>query len=289
MDDRPDTHDPLPSEIVAYYEQTAAEIPRLAKGRGLLERARTEELLERYLPPPPATVLDVGGGPGVYACWLARRGYEVHLIDVVPLHVEEARRASEGQPEHPIASLAVGDARSLDHGDESADAVLLLGPLYHLTEHRDRIAALREAQRVLRPGGILLAASIVRFASALYGLFEDCLHFPDYDRVVARDLAEGQHRGRSEPPLYFTTSYLHRPEEVAAEIEEAGLRHETTLAIEGVGWLLRKNFEHHWNDPDRRRRLLDLLRTLEAEPTLLGASSHLMAVARKSRRAAERP
>ena len=115
--------------------------------------------------------------------------------------------------------------------------MVLLGLLYHLTEHRDRIAALREAQRVLRPSGILLAASIVRFASALYGLFEDCLHFPDYDRVVARDLAEGQHRGRVRAAALLH-DVVPAPEEVAAEIEEAGLRHETTLAIEGVGWLL---------------------------------------------------
>jgi ubiquinone/menaquinone biosynthesis C-methylase UbiE len=277
----PDPHDPLPSEIVDYYERTAVEIPRLAKGDGLLERARTEELVERFLPPAPAVVLDVGGGPGVYACWLARRGYEVHLVDAVPLHVDEARHASAGQPDLPLASLAVGDARSLRHADESADAVLLLGPLYHLTERRDRLAALREARRVLRPGGILLAAAIGRFASALYGLFEDCLHLPEYDRVMARDLAEGQHRGRSEPPFYFTTAYLHRPEQLAAEVEEAGLRHEATLAIEGVGWLL-QNFGYHWDDPDRRRRMLDLIRTLEAEPALLGASSHLMAVARKA-------
>lgn len=276
-----DPFSPLPPEIVAYYERTGVEIARLSEGSGQLERARTHELLERHLPPPPAVVLDVGGGPGVYACWLARRGYAVHLIDVVPLHVDEARRASERQPEHPLASLAVGDARALDHPDESADAVLLLGPLYHLTEHRDRLAALIEARRVLRPGGLLLAAAIVRFASALYGLFEDCLHLLDYDRVMARDLAEGQHRGRPEPPFYFTTAFLHRPEQLGAEIEEAGLRHQATLAIEGVGWLL-QNFEHHWNDRDRRRRLLDLLRTLEAEPSLLGASSHLMAVARKA-------
>jgi ubiquinone/menaquinone biosynthesis C-methylase UbiE len=277
--DDPRTHTPLPSEIVAYYSQTGAEIPRLSKGSGPLERARTQELLERYLPPPPAVVLDVGGGTGVYACWLARRGYEVHLIDAVPLHVDQARRASGGQPDRPIASLTVGDARSLNQPDESMDAVLLLGPLYHLTERQDRIAALREARRVLRPGGVILVASIVRFASALYGLFEDCLHLPDYERVMARDLAEGQHRGRSEPPFYFTTAYLHRPEQLAEEIVEAGLRHEQTLAIEGVGWLL-QNFDHHWGDPDRQRRLLDLIRTLEAEPTLLGASSHLMAVAR---------
>ncbi len=273
---------PFPPEIVEYYEQTGVEMPRLGKGHGLLEFARTIELLGRYLPPAPAIVLDVGGGPGGYACWLARRGYEVHLIDATPLHVEEARRASERQPAHPVASLTIGDARALSQTDASADAVLLMGPLYHLTERSDRIAALQEARRVLRPGGVLLAAVITRFASAMYGLFEDVLHEPEYARLLERDLAEGQHRGLTDDQSkrFFTTTYLHRPEEVAAEIGEAGLLHEATLAIEGVGWLL-QNYELHWNDPGRRQRLLDLLRTLEAEPSLFGASSHLMGIARK--------
>jgi 2-polyprenyl-3-methyl-5-hydroxy-6-metoxy-1,4-benzoquinol methylase len=44
----------------------------------------------RYLPPSPADVLDVGGGPGVYASRLAHAGYRVNLIDLLPLHVEQA-------------------------------------------------------------------------------------------------------------------------------------------------------------------------------------------------------
>lgn len=270
----------IAAEIVAYYSTTGVEAARLSRGRGRLERARTQELLERYLPPAPAVILDVGGGPGVYACWLAQRGYTVHLIDAVPLDVEEARLASSQQPDHPLASSAVGDARQLDWPDESVDAVLLLGPLYHLTEPTDRSAALREARRVLRPGGLVLAVGIARFATALYGPFQDCLDEPGYLDIMARDLADGQHRGRSEPPLNFTTAYLHRPEELAAEFVEADLCHETTLAIEGVGWLL-LDLDQQWADPDHRHRLLDLLRTLEAEPTMLGASSHIVAVGRR--------
>src|SRR4030095_14141533 len=84
-------------EVAAYYAR-GLERDRLDSGQGALEFARTQTLLERYLSAPPAVVADVGGGPGRYAVWLAERGYRVHLIDPVPLHVEQAPRAAGGRP-----------------------------------------------------------------------------------------------------------------------------------------------------------------------------------------------
>src|SRR5215204_2421405 len=139
----------LPPEIDSHYA-AGLEGSRLARGSGRLELARTQEVLRRFLPPPPAVVADVGG-PGHYACWLAGLGYEVHLYDPVPLHVAQAEEASRARPTQPIASCTVGDARALGRPDDSTDAVLLLGPLYHLTSRADRLAALTEARRVLRP------------------------------------------------------------------------------------------------------------------------------------------
>jgi ubiquinone/menaquinone biosynthesis C-methylase UbiE len=226
-------------------------------------------------------ILDVGGGAGVYSLWLAREGYEVHLIDAVPLHVEQARQASQAQADHPIASVAVGDARQLNRPDASVDVVLLFGPLYHLTERDDRVTVLRQARRVVRDGGIVLAVGICRFASTLDGLRQGYMDDPEFVGIVQRDLQDGQHRNPANHPTYFTTAFFHHPDELRAEVEEAGLRHERTLPIEGPCWLL-QNFDDHWNDPDRRERLLNAIRWLENEPSLLSVSAHLMAVARKT-------
>ena len=86
----------LPAEMFAFYAGFA-EAERLAEGQGGFERVRTQELLERHLPPAPGVVLDVGGGPGVHALWLAARGYAVHLVDAVPRHVEQAREGLGGR------------------------------------------------------------------------------------------------------------------------------------------------------------------------------------------------
>ena len=114
------------------------------------------DLLDRLLPPPPARLLDVGGGPGTYAAPLARRGYRVHLVDPVELPVEQARQAAGSDPAAAFTAVA-GDARALPEPGRSQDAVMLSGPLYHLTGGAHRRQALSEARRVLRPGGRLLA------------------------------------------------------------------------------------------------------------------------------------
>jgi hypothetical protein len=160
------------------------------------------------------------------------------------------------------------------------DAVLLLGPLYHLTCRDDRLAALREARRVLRDDGVLCAVGISRFGSALDGLYQGYLDDPRFVRIVQRDLADGQHRNPTGEPRYFTTAYFHRPEQLAAETREAGLTLEHMVSVEGLGWIVR-DFGERWPEPTRRHRLLEVIRWLEDEPSLLGAGGHIMAVAYK--------
>ena len=269
-----------PSERVVQFYNEIDEGSRLDTGWFQLERARSKELIQRYLPPPPGTVIDAGGGAGVYACWLASLGYQVHLIDPVARHVEQARAASSKQPDQPLASAEVGDARQLPHADHSADAVLLLGPLYHLVERDDRIACLREAYRVLRPGGLVWGAGISHFASLLdsltHGFFDD----PQFAPILARDLEDGQHRNPTGNPLYFTDAFFHRPGELSREVQAAGFQTLEVLPIEGPGWLAR-DFDRLWADPIQRDRLLTAVRKMEREPSVLGASSHIMAIGLK--------
>ena len=238
------------------------------------------ELIARHLPAVPAVVYDVGGGPGGYACWLAKQGYEVHLVDPVPLHVEQASAASQAQPDHPIAELRVGDARHLDRAEDSVDVVLMLGPLYHLTERNERIAALQESYRILRRGGIIFAVAISRYASTLHGMIDGNMD-PDFIKIASRDLREGQHRNPNEHPAYFTTAYLHRPEEFKSEIEAVGFDLEGLFGIQGPGWLL-QNLEEQWADRNYRERLLNIAHFLESEPSVIGVSAHIMAIARKT-------
>jgi len=267
------------SPIVGYYGK-ADEGSRLRTGYFQLEHVRTQELILRHLPPPPLTIIDAGGGAGVYGCWLAEQGYQVHLIDVVPKHIEQARAASAKQAEHPLASVEVGDARRLAHADGSADAVLLLGPLYHLIEKEDRLACLREAHRVLRPGGLVWGAGISHFASLLdsltHGFFDD----PTFAPILERDLEDSQHRNPTGNPLYFTDAYFHRPGEMSRELLATGFQVVEIVAVEGPGWMAH-DFDRLWSNPTQRARLLNAMRKVEREPSILGATAHIMAIGRK--------
>jgi len=176
-----------------------------------------------------------------------------------------------------LAEAVLHDARHLKETDSSFDAIVLLGPLYHLVRRADRVQALGEAERVVRPGGIVLAAAISRFASLFDGLASGFLGDPVFDAIVERDLRDGQHRNPTDRVEWFTTAYFHHPDEIEVEMEDAGLRFEALFGIEGPGWLIRDL----WDDPDRRQHALRAARAIEQEPTLRGLSGHLLAVARK--------
>jgi ubiquinone/menaquinone biosynthesis C-methylase UbiE len=260
-------------EVVRFYSEVSEET-RLSAGWGLLEFARSQEIVARHLPPQPCTVLDIGGGTGVYAEWLGELGHSVHLIDLTPGHIDTARQLRKR-----VASAEVGDARQVAWADQSVDAVLLFGPLYHLTERADRVLALREARRVLRPGGVVLAAAICRFAPLLGSLWEGFFDDPAFAPVLARDLVDGQHRNTTGDPRRFTTAYFHRPEELTAEVSEAGFDTVECVAVEGPCWLA-KDFDARWADAGRRSGLLDLARSVERDPMALAASPHLIGVGR---------
>jgi SAM-dependent methyltransferase len=263
-------------EILEFYGETIDEADRLTSSAdGILEMLRTQEILRRYLPSPPASILDVGGGPGAHARWLVKDGYAVHLIDPVPRHVEQATATG--------ATAAIGDARALTAADGTYDVVLLLGPLYHLLERGDRLQALAEARRVARPGGLVAAAAIGRYASLFEHTATTWLGTKPHVREAVGDILR---TGIHEPGRKgFTAAYFHTAAELAEEMSAAGLTDPQLLSIEGPTWGALKATEHHTDERlDTNGPLftaaLEAARLAEPYPDLLAAASHMIAIAR---------
>lgn len=260
-------------EIAGYYAQDR-EHDRLTRGLGLVEFARTLDVLGRVLPRPPATVLDIGGGAGVYARELLRADYAVHLLDVMPGHVERARADATLAG---LSSLVLGDARALPFPDDSADAALLLGPLYHLPDRTDRARVLAEARRILRPGGVVVTAVLPR-AGAVCGDFMRGLPDERYSRPIREQAYRtGGYSNPEDRASYFTTAYFHHPAELEAELVAAGFGEVTLFGLEGPSNLLADPADV-MQDPVRREGLLGALRMMERDPALLGISGHVLGV-----------
>jgi ubiquinone/menaquinone biosynthesis C-methylase UbiE len=261
-------------DVIRHYEHLQdQEERRITEGLGRLELLRTREIVTRHLPPPPGNVLDIGGGTGVHAAWLVEAGYQPHVIDLVPRHVRRVRETLGALG----VSADVGNACSLPQRDGTFDAALLLGPLYHLTQRPDRVRALAECGRVVKRGGVIVAAGINRFAPLFDGLAKGWLFDDQFRAIVERDLGDGQHRNPTENPAWFTTAYFHRPDELEDEAAEAGLSVVGLFGVEGLaGWLESAGAELEL--PDHRDAILWAARATESEPSLRGLSPHMLLV-----------
>ncbi len=265
----------LPEEIRLHYETEIDEDARIRTGLARLELERTQHIVRSRLPGGKLRILDVGGATGVHSEWLLQDGHRVDLVE--PVESQSQVAADRLGPAQGFEAHT-GNALALDFPDDTFDAVLLMGPLYHLTAHEDRVRALREVGRVARPGGVVFGAAISRFAGLLDGLQRGFLFDPEFRAIVEGHITSGQHRNPNHRAGWFTTAFFHHPDELAAEVEAAGLTFWEVLGVEGPSGLF-PDLAERWDEPDGHAAILWAAELVEAERALLGASPHLIVVA----------
>ncbi|HZY36491.1 MAG TPA: class I SAM-dependent methyltransferase [Mucilaginibacter sp.] len=268
----------LVSDEIERFYASAAEEKRLTYGLGPLEFERNKELIGRFLPVEASFIIDVGGGPGIYAEWLAGLGHAVHLIDPVAKHIQQAQKRAAKLKKDLKAVL--GEARSLDYPDGVADVVIEHGPLYHLQQRADRIKALKEAYRVLKPGGVMLGFAINHSVSTLTGLLNGMIHDELFYTMCLDELKTGLHNPPAAWPGILPEAFFHRPNELLTEVEEVGFADLKLFAVEGMIWLDAKYFESRSN-PEKREKMMNLLKATEQSIELLCFSPHMMVCGRK--------
>jgi SAM-dependent methyltransferase len=251
---------------------------------GVIEFAVTCQALATHLP-AGGRVLDIGGGPGRYALWLAERGYRVVLADLSPALLdiarEQVRQSSVGTC---VEAIVEADACDLSGwADDIFDAVLALGPFYHLPDSSDRERAAAELHRVLRPGGVAFVALMPRYA-----FLRRTMSIPDerhrladpafIQRVMEDGVFINDVAGR------FTGGYGVRPEEVMPFFERHGFVTRALLACQGmVPDMQDVMAQMQQEDPVAYQHTLEVILQSAADPSILGMSAHLLYIASKGR------
>ncbi len=269
----------LISSNIALFYTKASEESRLESGMGKFEFERVKFLMNKYISPSTSNIIDVGGGTGKYAAWLAKKGHHVHMVEPVPKHLQLARqRAAKLKNSFRVYN---GESRELPFRNGFADVVILHGPLYHLQKKEDRDLTIREAKRVLKKGGLILAFAINYTASTLVGLLNGMIHNKNFYKMCREELTTGIHNPPDDLPWLLAEAFYHSPARLKEDFASHDLKFFNTYAVEGMAWL-DKDFFKNMADEKRRATLLDLVQLTENDPYLLPFSPHMMIVCQKT-------
>ena len=246
--------------------------------RDSLEFIRTKDIISRNLPENPIKIIDLCGASGHYAYWLAEMGHEVHLTDLSPKHIRQAKD-NEKNYKAKLASITCCDARSLNCADNSFDMVLLMGALYHLQEKEDRLLCLNECRRILKNKGIAVFSYISRHSAMLDGFVSGFIANADIN-LTDEKLLTGKHNNPENKNGNFTTAYLHTTSDIYTELSHANFSGIVLYAIEGFGGLI--NWKEYIHDAKKSEKLLYYLRKTEQNMEMIGVSFHQLAICRKN-------
>ncbi len=263
------------SDIAAFYNSD----PEREHGRldiNQLEYDLTWRYLNRYLP-SQGSILEVGAATGRYTLELVKQGYTLTAVDLSAALIEKSRKNIAVEGFERQVRFVVADARDLGEvAEKGFDAVLLMGPLYHLVVEADRKLALKEAFEHLRGGGIIFSSFLSRF-----GVMGDLLkNVPGWieDQAEARSMLENGKRPDDYPRGGFR-GYFAQISELAPLHEAIGFK---TLSVVGVEPGISADDDSYNKLQGMQRQLwLDLLYEISTEKSILGASRHLLYIGKK--------
>ncbi|QSX04706.1 class I SAM-dependent methyltransferase [Sedimentibacter sp. zth1] len=241
------------------------------------EFERTKDILVRNIDFNKKSVLDMGGGAGYYSFWLAKMGLSVHLRDIVPLHIQQARE-EEQKTGVKLGSIDVGDATNIEFDDKSFDYVLLFGPLYHIQSYEERRKVLIEAKRVLKDDGKIFAVFIHKNSAIMDFIKVKEVDDKKFKESALEALKTGCFNNRYNN--HFTFGYFHTANEFKNEVETTGLKCKKIINVEGINRIVDR-FDEKINSKEYLDNYLEIMREIECDSSMFGVSSHLLSIITK--------
>jgi ubiquinone/menaquinone biosynthesis C-methylase UbiE len=240
--------------------------------------------LDKYLP-ESRLILDAGGGPGRYTIELAKKGYDVVLLDLSPECLKLARKKiKEAGVESKVKKIVEGPVTDLSMFEDNLfDAILCLGPLSHLIEEKDREKAANELIRVAKPRTHLFVSVINR-----YGVFRTVLQRYPYNLTepTHREMFEkGIHRAEWHKDLPedkgFMDAYFFHPNELKQLFENKGVETVDMVACEGLSAHLQEETNKIYENKEKWKRWVQIILQTCNDPTIIGVSEHILYIGRK--------
>lgn len=279
----------IDATVLAGYN-AGIERNRLRTGIGLIEFERTKEILVDKLPKPPAVIYDIGGAYGEYSWWLASLGYEVHLFDLSETNIKMSEELACEYPGVYLKEAAVCDARSIPRPESSADAILLMGPLYSITEYEERILAIKECYRLLKDEGVLFSAALTPYSVLVPRIVtyhvDDTkkgteLDDPAVITIIERALNDGCYMNPERKIANgLGSSHLHTARALRDELSCGGFMTAAVHGVMGGAWLA-PNLNELLENEKTKNILMKTVRILDTHEEIIGLSGHLLAVSGK--------
>ncbi len=262
-------------ELIAQYTHADEDLRLVRQNITRMEFDTTLHVLQKYLK-HDTVITELGAATGRYSLHYASKKHRVTAVELAPDQVDIlTRKASEQQI--PI-DIFQGNAVSVPFiEDETQDAVLILGPLYHLREEESRQSVLKEAMRILKPGGIVAVAYISRFF--VTGMFAQ--HFPELvTRKVLEQLVQTGTVDDSRADRFFRVGYFGTPTEIEALVTSTGFSLREHVATDGYGRYIAAGLNAL--SEEQYQVWLKLHLSTCNERTLLGSSNHGLIIAEKN-------
>ncbi len=194
-------------QALTNYYVTHDEDARLEPKRGMVEFLTTVKYIEQYLE-KGMRILEIGAGTGRYSHYFARQGYEVDAVELMECNIEVFKKNTQPSEKITVVQRDAVDLSGVP--SEKYDITLLLGPMYHLYTDKDKKAAMREALRVTKRGGVVFAAYCNNEAAVYQFCFmKGNIKNERYTKLIDSDAF----KLHSTPQEVFS---LHRKEEIDA-------------------------------------------------------------------------
>ena len=259
---------------------------------GKLEFLMTMRILENRLPPVQVTettgcadsesvneisILDLGGGAGVYSFPLAKKGYKVVLADLSETLLAQAKNQKEEDDVQNLISCDQVNATDLScYKDQSFDVVLLFGPLYHLTEKAEREKCISEVSRILKKGGKIFASFIPHLSGSIALVQRFCWSPDQVDINTLEECFEsGKFKNLSDKG--FQEGYYPASEEIENLFSANGFEKILLRSIRGFGYE-KEDVIFKFKNKNVFSKILDLIDSTAEEKSIIEMCGHAMYV-----------